>query len=338
MAISNTIKSAASAPRNILITGVSGYVGLRLSIELSRRAEINSLVGTDVRPPADSVPKLIFRQRSILDSHEDILRVHQIDGVVHLAFIVKPTHKKMQAGRVDIEGAERLLEACDKTAVRSILYLSSHTVYGAFRDNPSALSETAPLRALRGFQYAEDKIKVEGLLQKYSLEHPAAVVTVLRACPVIGPGAARTISTVMMQMPLMMRLKGYDPGMQFVHEDDLIEVMTQFVLHPSSGAFNLAGDGEVKYSEIANMAGKKMITLPEAFVRSLMAFTWKLQLQNQSPPAGLEFIKYPPLVSTAALRDGLNYHIRHSSREAVAAYLSGVPGRHIVNGNLLTGT
>jgi UDP-glucose 4-epimerase len=306
---------------NVLITGISGYIGQRLLARLNDLPEISSIVGTDIRPPAARSAKLRFYRRSILEPLEDVLLDNRVESVVHLAFVLKPTHRQKEAGQVDVEGASKLLEACRRAKIRQFLYLSSHTVYGAFPDNPPGMKEDHCLRALSGFQYAEDKIKVEKLLRDFSLAHPDIRSTVLRTVPVIGPRAAHTISTVMMQLPCMMRLRGYDPPMQFVHEDDVVNLVQSLVVRPVPGVFNVAGSGEIKYSEIARLAGKKMMVIPEKMVRPLLSFSWKLRLQSQSPPVGLEFIKYPPLVNTAALESAVNFHFRYSTSEAVASFL-----------------
>ncbi|MBN1189261.1 MAG: NAD-dependent epimerase/dehydratase family protein [Dehalococcoidales bacterium] len=309
---------------NVLITGISGYIGQRLLAGLSSLPEIGLIAGTDIRQPSKSTAKLHFYERSILQPLEDILLENRIDRVVHLAFILKPTHRKKEAGQVDVAGTANLLEACRRAKVRHILYLSSHTVYGALADNPVPLKEDRPFRPPAGFQYAEDKAKAEKILLDFSLACPDIRLTVLRTCPVIGPHAADTISTVMMQMPCMMRLKGHDPPMQFVHEDDVVNLVQSLVVRPVPGVFNVAGSGEIRYSEIARLAGKRMIVIPEKMIRPLLALSWKLHLQSQSPPVGLNFIKYPPLVSTEALETRVNFRFRYSTREAVASFLQRV--------------
>ncbi len=310
------------SPGKVLITGVSGYIGQRLLAGLTELPQISAIFGTDIRPPALSPAKLRFYRRSILEPLDDVLLDNRIESVVHLAFVLKPTHCKKEAGEVDVEGTVNLLEACRRAKIRQFLYLSSHTVYGAFPDNPPGLKEDHPLRPLPGFQYAEDKIKVEKLLREFSLSCPDVRLTILRTCPVIGPHASQTISTVMMQLPCMMRLRGWDPLMQFVHEDDVVDLVQSLVMRPIPGTFNVAGRGEIKYSEIARLSGKKMMVVPEGLVHPLLSLSWKLRLQKQSPPAGLEFIKYPPLVNTGALESRLDFRFRYSTREAVESFLT----------------
>jgi nucleoside-diphosphate-sugar epimerase len=109
--------------------------------------------------------------------------------------------------------------------------------------------------------------------------------------------------------------------MQFVQEDDLVELMLKLISKPVEGTYNVANDGEIRYNEIAKLAGKRMIVLPERLVRPLLSFSWSLRLQTKSPPVGLGFIKYPPLVSTRSLKKNIQYSFRYSTREAIISYL-----------------
>ena len=79
----------------------------------------------------------------------------------------------------------------------------------------------------------------------------------------------------------------YDPPMQFVHEDDLIELIATLLSQKRAGIFNVAADGELRYGEIARLSGRRMLALPERLLRPLMGFLWTLHLPNESPTSCL---------------------------------------------------
>ncbi|MBI4187144.1 MAG: NAD-dependent epimerase/dehydratase family protein [Chloroflexi bacterium] len=307
--------------KNVAITGVSGYIGGRLLSRLAKIESVKGIVGLDVKPPAEKPAKLKFYCRDILRPFGDIFVDNQVDTAVHLVFVMKPTHHHSHARRVDIGGMVSFLQACEQARVKHILYLSSHTVYGAYPRKVEPLTEGSPLRPLPGFQYSLHKAEAEHLLKDFAARHGDVRLAILRSCPVIGPNAADSVAAVMFQ-PVMLRLAGYDPLMQFVHEDDLIELMAILLHRQQGGIFNVAGEGEVRYSDVIALAGRKAITLPGWLLRPLMGLSWTLRLQKESPPSGLEFIKYPPLVSTEKLKREVGFQFRHSSREAVASFLS----------------
>lgn len=312
--------------KRIAITGVSGYIGSKLLSRLSTMAEIERIVGIDAKPPGIKPPKLRFYCQDIFKPLGDIFIENRVECAIHLVFVLKPTHNETGAWRVDIGGILNFLEACRQARVKHILYLSSHTVYGAHPDNARPLTEDSPLRPLSSFQYSKDKAAAEGILRDFATANTDTSITILRSCPVLGPNAARTVTTSMLK-PVMIRIAGYNPLMQFVHEDDLLELMMIFLDRGKAGIFNVAGDGEIQYSEIARLCRKRMITLPQWLLRFLMGFSWLLRLQSQSPTSGLEFIKYPPVLSTEKVKKELGFQFSYSSREALTSFLSCQPIR-----------
>jgi UDP-glucose 4-epimerase len=130
--------------------------------------------------------------------------------------------------------------------------------------------------------------------------------------------------------PIMIGVAGYDPPMQFVHEDDLVEIIMTFLSQRKGGIFNVAGDGEVRYSEVARLSGRQIIALPERLLHLLMSFSWALRLQNESPTSGLEFIKYPPLLSTEKLKREVGFQFSYSSGDAlISLFVTTDRARHL---------
>ena len=60
--------------------------------------------------------------------------------------------------------------------------------------------------------------------------------------------------------------------MQFVHEDDVVELMVACLEPGKPGIFNVAGDGTVSYSEVGRLVGKRMVKLPDIMLRFVMGF------------------------------------------------------------------
>jgi len=306
--------------KRIAITGISGYIGGKLMSRLDGVTSVDRIVGIDIRPPANQSPKLRFYCQNILKPLGEIFVENEVDTAIHLAFILKPIHDKRGARQVDIGGTSNFLQTCELAQVNHVLYLSSHTVYGAHPDNNQSLAEDSPLRPLPEFQYSWDKAEAERMLTDFAASQENFCLTILRSCPVIGPDADNSVVTSMFQ-PVMIRVAGYDPPMQFVHEDDLIELIVTIISQKKSGIFNVAGDGEIRYSEVARLSGRKMLALPEKVLRSLMGLLWALHLQKKSPASGLEFIKYPPIVSTQKLKSEMGFQFCCSSKDALLSYV-----------------
>lgn len=250
----------------------------------------------------------------------DIFINDGIDTAIHLAFAVRPSHNQKRSHQTDINGTLNFLKACERAEVTYILYPGSHTVYGAHPGIIQPLSEDSPLQPLPGFQYSWDKAVAERMFADFASSHKDTRVTILRSCPVAGPNAAGSVIASMFQ-PVMIRVAGYDPSMQFVHEDDLVELIVTILKQEKAGVFNVAGEGYVRYSDIAGLCGRRTISLPCWLLRLILKASWKLHLQNESPAGGLEFIKYPPIVSIDKLKKETGFSFAYSSQEALASFI-----------------
>jgi UDP-glucose 4-epimerase len=304
---------------NIAITGISGYIGSRLLAYLDRQDNIQKIVGIDVREPGVKSAKLKFYQHDVRQPFGDLFVENGVDAVVHLAFILRPTRNTKLARQIDIGGTMNLLDACRQAKVKHLLYLSSHTAYGAHKDNPVPLTEESPLRPIPGFQYSHDKVEIEQALCDFSASGNNTTVTILRSCPVVGANALGSATTIMFTPFVMLGVTGSDAPMQFIHEDDLINIIGLFIKHKKGGIHNVAGDGELKYSEVARMLHKGLLKLPMKLLEFVVSFSWAAHIQSAAPAGCLHFIQHPPVVSTAKLKRELGYEFKYSSKEALSA-------------------
>ena len=183
-------------------------------------------------------PIVEFVKRDITQDISDILIEHRIDSVAHLAFVIRPDRNRERVHRVNVAGAANVLDGCASAGVEHVLYMSSATVYGAHPDNTQTLTECAPLRPVTGFQYAEAKVEVEELLREFERRHRGASVCVLRACPVLGSDADNFVARNLARRVLV-GVSGYDPPMQFLHEDDASEIMAHCLLSGIAGHYTM---------------------------------------------------------------------------------------------------
>ena len=306
--------------RCVAITGVSGYLGSRLLHRLTRADGVERIVGIDLNPPRAESPKLRFYRRDVREPFTDVMMENHVDAAVHLAFAVRPTHDVEGARQIDIDGARNFIEACQKASVECVVYLSSHTAYGPHPDNPVPLTEDAPLRPIRGFQYSWDKGEADRMFQDLMERCPDLCVNVVRACSILGPEGIGSVSTGMFQK-VMIRLIGYDPLVQFLHEEDLAELMLTLIRSRKRGVFNAGGEGALRYREVIAATGRPCVPVPAKMLSLLLTLSWRLKLQSESPPGGLDFIKYPIVVSTEKVRKEVGFAFRYTTRETLESYL-----------------
>ena len=311
-------------PRRVAITGASGYIGQRLIERLESAEEVESILALDLRH-LQSSSKLHFHARDVNAPLAELLLEEGVEALVHLAFVLRPGHNREAIRRINVGGTTNVVSACAQAGVKQVLYLSSTTIYGAHQDNPMPLTEESPIRPVKGFQYAEDKAAVEGLLDDFGRTYQDRRITVLRGCVVMGPRASNFVAQALSK-PFLLAIQGHDPPMQFLHEDDLVEVLLSCLKARASGVYNIAGREAVPWREMARMSRRTLITLPAPIVYGLTELAWKLRLQRDSPASGLEYIRYPWVASTDKIERELGIQFRYSSREALEAFLGSISG------------
>lgn len=80
--------------KNILITGVSGYIGMKTAHALALRGDARRIVGIDIRPPDHPPDNLIFIKRDVRHPLDSIMKTHDIGTVIHAAYVLTPIHDR----------------------------------------------------------------------------------------------------------------------------------------------------------------------------------------------------------------------------------------------------
>lgn len=299
----------------VLITGCSGYLAGVLIERCVGDPDFEWVGGIDVREPRSrhgwSFHMLDVRDKALAS----IIRENKVDTLVHLAWIFNPTHDPELEYSVDVEGSKNVLEACRSTGVSYILYLSSTTAYGAHPDNPEAMDEEYPRRGHPKFLYSKHKAIVDELFLNFMRENPEIKVCMYRAPIVLGPNT-RNFVTDIAGMRFMFGVSGYDPPMQFMHEDDMAELLYWSLKNRPVGVYNVASRGIMRYSEVARLLGKRLMRLPAWLIYPLTSMGWSLRILS-FPPAVLDFIRYPWVAKTEKFTSHYPSVIKHSSEEAV---------------------
>lgn len=284
---------------NVAVTGIAGYLGGRLLALMDADPEVDRVVGIDVAEPVLGSPKLDFHQMDVRD-----IRLVKVlagaDVLAHLAFAFNPMHDEERMRAINVEGTANALDAADSAGVSKVVYPSSATVYGAHPDNDFPLTEESPLRANPDFSYAAHKLETERLTAAFIEGHPETVVTILRPAIVFGAHVENFISR-MMETPRLLTVRGYEPPLQLVHEDDVASALELAIRKDLPGAYNVAADGWLSAPEVQEIAGKRRIDIPETVAFTLTERLWRAHL-TFAPPGALHYVMHPWVVDNAKLK------------------------------------
>jgi nucleoside-diphosphate-sugar epimerase len=301
----------------VAVTGVAGFLGRRLLSMLDDDASVERVIGIDVSEPATGSTKLEFHQMDVRDARLAKM-LPGVDTLVHLAFVVDPMRDEERMREMNVDGTRNVLEAAGATGVAKLVYTSSAMVYGAHPDNDFPLRESSPLRANPGYSYAWHKLETERMIEAFCEDNPEVVVAILRPAIPFGANVQNFISRLL-EAPRITRVKGYEPPMQFVHEEDVASALHFAVINELSGAFNVASDGWLTADELLDLSGKKTVELPEAVAFSLAERLWRIGV-SEAPPGELNYLMHPWVVDNSALK-AAGWAPAHTNQEALAETL-----------------
>ena len=300
-----------------LITGGSGYIGTRLVELLARREDTEKIVIADVVPPKGGYrPKTEFERVDVRDRgavHSALQRANP-DVLVHLAFILNPSHDEGLMYDVDVNGTHNVLEAAAEAGIGQVLVTTSAVAYGAFPDNPDPITEDHPVRGVARFSYARDKTESDRIVQLWALQHPDVITTIVRPCIVYGPNVDNYLVRLWSKAPVVVDAGNIESATQFVHEDDVVEAISRLLLGRHAGQFNLSPDGLMTRRECAELLETRVIKLPVWLYRALAKLYWRARL-SEAPSGGIDFELYPWIVSNEKLKATLSWTPRYTSRE-----------------------
>ena len=287
----------------VLITGIAGGQGRLLARRLLENYEV---CGVDVvdwegAPRGVRVHVVDLRKKKF----EDVIRTELPTAIVHMGFVRHFRAGERTRHDVNVRGTKQLLDHCVNHAVQNLVVLSSSYVYGAFPENPYFMDEDAPLSASRSYPEIRDLVEVDTLASAYLWRYPHIRTCVLRPVNVLGYYVHSMIARYLRQsrVPTVM---GFDPMMQFIHEEDVSEAIALSLEHGLQGVFNVVGPGEVPLHTAIRESGGKAISLPEPLMRPLFARLFKLGLIPY-PPGAIDYLKYPITLSGARFVEATNF-------------------------------
>jgi len=289
-------RRGAEPGEKLLITGIAGGQGRLIA---RRVGDFFKIAGVD-RTPWEGFPPNVnmhvvdLRKRKF----EDVFRTERPDAVVHMAFVRHFRAEPRVRHEVNVLGTKRVLEYAIAYGVKRIVVLSSSYVYGALPDNPYYVDEDYPLNVSRTYPEIRDLAEVDTLTTAFLWRHPEVVTAILRPVNTLGYYVHSAIGRYLAQ-PYVPTIMGFNPMLQFIHEEDVAEAVALALQTGAHGVFNVAGPGAVPLKVAIRETGGNAVPIPEPFARALFSRLFRLGLYH-TPPGAMDFLKYPCTVDGSA--------------------------------------
>lgn len=287
----------------VLITGIAGGQGRLLARRLLESYEVCGVdwVPWDGHPPDVRVHVVDLRKKRF----EDVVRTELPSAVVHMGFIRDFRGDARRRHDVNVRGTKQLLDHCSHYGVQKLVVLSSGYVYGAFPENPFYMDEDHPLSASRSYPEIRDLVETDTLASAFLWKVPHVRTCVLRPVNVLGWFVHSMIGRYL-RMERPPTVMGFDPLMQFLHEEDVSEAIALALQHGLQGVFNVTGPGQVPLHTAIRETGGTAIPVPEVLLRPAIDRLFRLGLAPW-PAGAIDYLKYPVTLSGKRFVEATNW-------------------------------
>lgn len=279
----------------VAVTGLGTFIGRRTVDRLLAHLPSLRIIGIDWRRPYRFDERVHFHRVDLTEPAADsqvaeILRRERVEALLHSAFRTAPTADVELDHELETIGSLHVLNACAAAKTRRLVWASTTMTYGPRADNPNFLRETHPLHAHPDAHNVRNRAEAESLVEEWRLRHPDTEVTVLRPCWIMGPNHFDSVSNYF-SLPVVPKLMGFDPLMQFVHESDCLDAFERALLAPHPGVFNIVGTGVLPLSTILRIAGKRILSLPSTLLYR-MAYYPSQGRTGDRPSGFYDYLRY----------------------------------------------
>lgn len=312
----------------LLVTGASGFVGRSVCLRLQQaghavRAAVRQSSRCGIRHSGIEVAEV-----GDIESFPDwSVALAGVDAVVHL---VARTHQMHESGTsaevleryraINVTGTRHLLAACERSAVRRFVFMSSIKAVGEGQEGHD-YHEEDPCRPEDA--YGISKREAEELV----LASTKVAPIVLRPPLVYGPGVkgnlARMIKAVQRGVPLP--LGGIRNRRSLVHVENLADAIAVCLEHPQATGeiFHVADEQPISTPELIGYLSAGLSRPP----RLVHVPEWLLRGAGTVLGLGSEFRRLlgSLTISTTKIRDCLDWHPPMTTEEGLRMTATGEP-------------
>jgi len=302
----------------VLVTGICGRLGQRVARRLHREARVE---GIDRRAFPNRPKDIVHHQLDIRRKKtRDVLRSGDFRAIVHLGILHDPRASAEEHHSWNVLAFGKLLQYVEQYDVPKLVVLSSANVYGPRPGNPQFLTEESPLLGGARFHEIRDLVEVDMLAQSFFWRNPKVETVVLRPVHILG--TVHNAASNYLRREWVPTLAGFDPMIQVIHEDDVVEAILLALQPGVRGIFNLAGPGTVPLSKILGALGKPTLPVPHFLAKPVLERMWNLRLTS-FPAAEIDHIQYVCMVDDRRAREQLRYAPKKSMEETLLSVQRG---------------
>ena len=309
--------------RRVLVTGVSGQFAGLVARALEERDDVLEIVGIDVREPGPDLRRTEFVRADLRNPLvARVLDAAAIDTVLHLSINSQPG---AAGGRTSMKehnviGTMQLMAACQASpAIERVVLKSTGAVYGSAHTDPALFREDSVPRVPPRQGFGKDASEAEGYVRLLGRRRREVAITILRLANLLGPQVDSAFQSFF-ALPVLPTVAGFDPRLQFCHEEDAVRALVHAATGDRSGTVNVAGAGALYLSQAIRLAGRVPVPVLLPFVSGLSGVLRRSGRADVSPEQ-LRMLQFGRVMDTTRLREEFGFEPRFTTRSAFDDFL-----------------
>jgi UDP-glucose 4-epimerase len=195
-------------------------------------------------------------------------------------------------------GTQRILDLSLRFGVKRVVILSTFHVYGALPDNPVFLKEDSTLRASIKYPELRDVVEMDQIATNWMWKNRDHVETIiLRPSNVIGPRLNNTITNYLTSSYAPTGID-FNPMFQFVHEQDMANVLRSCFDKVEPGIYNVAPPDTISIrhaKQIASDGGVPTLLFAVEKMANIIKQLWDF------PNYLIHYLMYPCIIDGESL-------------------------------------
>ncbi len=312
-------------------------MGATIAARLAAHPGFDHVIGLDARLPARPPEGVELIEADIRDrSIDTLIPPLRVDTVVHNQIVRRPGPGMSSRAMHDVNviGSLQLLTACERSpGLETIVIRGSAGIYGSEPNAPQFFDEEMatlfPLRTL----FQRDVGEIENLFRHYARRHPDVTCCMLRYQPGIGPGVDTQVTRYLGARVVPTYL-GFDPRLQFVHEDDAVEALVAAVERPVQGAVNVAAPGSIGLTRLVRSAGRPSLPVAGPAFGAVADALRRVGLPRLSEDFK-RLLRWGRAVETRRLTEEVGFTPRFSTPAAVEDFVRRRDPAHALPGGVI---
>ena len=281
----------------VLVTGATGFVGSWITKKLINEGhEVHILRRKSSDLSEIDGLAVTHHIGDVTDIESLSAAVGKVEFVFHLAGVVgySPSMREMME-RVNVKGTENVVNACQKSNIQRLVYMSSVVAIGASFDGSKPLTESSQYNIEHlDLGYFQTKHKAEKIVKK-ACDNGLVDAVILNPSTIYGPRDAKKGSRKTQVKVAQGKMPFYTSGgVNVIHINDLIEAAYNAFQSGRTGErYILAGENitiKTLFTLIAEAAGVEApkIYLPNPVVHSIGKIGDLLEKINKKGPLNSE--------------------------------------------------